>query len=501
MQPKTTDTIDLGTSAVQFKNAYFDGTVRTDGLQVDEASTLTGNVTASANLSVGGDLTVTGNATINGNLTFGNATTDTVSFGADINSNFIPDVDDTYDLGSSAQEWRNLYIDGTANIDSLVADTVDINNGTIDGTVIGGTSAAAITGTTISSTSGFSGNLTGNVNGNVTGNVTGTVSSIANHTTTNLTEGTNQYFTTARARSSVSATDNGGDGSFSYDLASGAFTYTGPSATEVRSHFSAGEGIDIASGVISGEDASTTNKGIASFNATDFSVTGGVVTLAKDPTITLTGAVTGSGTMTDLGSVSITTTATNDPVLTLAGDATGSATFTNLGNATLTVTVVNDSHTHDGRYYTESESDGRYAYKAGDIAQDFSANNLYVGSGNASYIYMNDSDDGQRIIHNNSNQIGFLTQAGGWGAYCDDSGNWTAVGNVTAYSDERLKSDIVTIPDALAKVCALRGVNFTKDGKAETGVIAQEVQKVIPEVVQQNEEYLSVAYGNLVEIC
>ena len=65
-----------------------------------------------------------------------------------------------------------------------------------------------------------------------------------------------------------------------------------------------------------------------------------------DPVITLTGAVTGSGTMTDLGSVSITTTATSDPTLTLAGDVSGSATFTNLGNATLTVTVADDSHNH-----------------------------------------------------------------------------------------------------------------------------------------------------------
>ena len=66
----------------------------------------------------------------------------------------------------------------------------------------------------------------------------------------------------------------------------------------------------------------------------------------NDPTITLTGAVTGSGTMTNLGSVSIATTATADPTLTLAGDASGSATFTNLGNATLTVTVADDSHNH-----------------------------------------------------------------------------------------------------------------------------------------------------------
>lgn len=63
-------------------------------------------------------------------------------------------------------------------------------------------------------------------------------------------------------------------------------------------------------------------------------------------TVTLTGAVTGSGTITNYGNVSIATTATADPTLTLAGDATGSATFTNLGNATLTVAVVDDSHNH-----------------------------------------------------------------------------------------------------------------------------------------------------------
>ena len=48
----------------------------------------------------------------------------------------IPDADDTYDLGEVGKEWRNLYIDGTANIDSLVADTADINGGTIDGATI-----------------------------------------------------------------------------------------------------------------------------------------------------------------------------------------------------------------------------------------------------------------------------------------------------------------------------------------------------------------------------
>jgi hypothetical protein len=93
--------------------------------------------------------------------------------------------------------------------------------------------------------------------------------------------------------------------------------------------------------------------------------------LTNDPTITLTGAVTGSGTMTNLGNVSISTTATADPTLTLTGDVTGSATFTNLGNATLTATVANDSHTHDGRYYTESEADSRFVNVTGDTMSGF----------------------------------------------------------------------------------------------------------------------------------
>jgi hypothetical protein len=51
-------------------------------------------------------------------------------------------VDNNVDLGSSSYEFKDLYIDGTANIDSLVADTADINAGTIDATTIGGTTPA-----------------------------------------------------------------------------------------------------------------------------------------------------------------------------------------------------------------------------------------------------------------------------------------------------------------------------------------------------------------------
>ena len=65
---------------------------------------------------------------------------------------FTPSSDGAFDLGSSVLEWRDLFIDGTANIDSLVADTADINAGNIDGTIIGASSAAAGTFTTMNVT-------------------------------------------------------------------------------------------------------------------------------------------------------------------------------------------------------------------------------------------------------------------------------------------------------------------------------------------------------------
>ena len=83
----------------------------------------------------------------------------------------------------------------------------------------------------------------------------------------------------SEARAHFSVTDAGGDGSLSYSSGTGVFTYTGPSASEVRAHFTAGEGIDITSGEIKGEDASTSNKGIASFNDSNFSVTSGAVSI------------------------------------------------------------------------------------------------------------------------------------------------------------------------------------------------------------------------------
>ena len=103
--PKTNNTLDVGSATFKFKDGYFAGDV------------IANNIASTS-----------------------------------YNSDIIPDTDDAYDLGSVTNEWKDLYIDGVANIDSLVADTADIDAGTIDGAVIGGTTAAAGTFTDLTAT-------------------------------------------------------------------------------------------------------------------------------------------------------------------------------------------------------------------------------------------------------------------------------------------------------------------------------------------------------------
>jgi len=100
---------------------------------------MNGILDVSGNLLVGGNLTVAGNATVTGTTTFnggtitlGDAVTDNVVFGADVNSSIIPNgVAGSFDLGSSGQEWRDIFINGTAHIDTLDVD----ENATVTGTL------------------------------------------------------------------------------------------------------------------------------------------------------------------------------------------------------------------------------------------------------------------------------------------------------------------------------------------------------------------------------
>ena len=131
-------------------------------LTIDSAG---GTVTIDDAAAITGNLTVTGNTVLNGTIDLGDATSDTITPTARFDAALVPASDGAIDLGTSALEYRDLYIDGTANIDSLVADTADINGGTADNVVIGGSTAAAGSFTTVAASS----NLTVSGNGSVTG--------------------------------------------------------------------------------------------------------------------------------------------------------------------------------------------------------------------------------------------------------------------------------------------------------------------------------------------
>jgi hypothetical protein len=87
---------------------------------------------------------------------------------------------------------------------------------------------------------------------------------------------------------------------------------------------------------------------------------------------------------------------------------------------------------HASNWYFQAA--GGWEFRRSDTVNAFSVNqtgfgtfrsNLRVGSSeNASTIHMGDADEGERLIHCNSNRIGFLTQAGGWGVWCEDNGSW-----------------------------------------------------------------------------
>lgn len=132
-------------------------------------------------------------------------------------------------------------------------------------------------------------------------------------------------------------------------------------------------------------------------------------------------------------------------------------------------------------------------------------------------ILLQDIDAKSTFLHCNSNQFYILRSAGNNGTTWDsgpngrhpmilslDNGDVTFSGNVTAYSDQRLKTDIKRIDNALDKVCQIKGVTFhwkdDSEGVGEqVGLIGQDVQAVMPQAVTENKEgHLLVAYANLV---
>ena len=186
--------------------------------------------------------------------------------------------------------------------------------------------------------------------------------------------------------------------------------------------------------------------------------------------------------------------------------------ITNLGNTRLeksggtmsgNLTLVDNAHLYvgDGQDLDLYSDGSKIFFKTNDLAMQTSTGENYAvmtANGAVSLYY----DNSQKVTTTSS---GFSVSGLMASTTASTTGNMTcggaitATGDITAFSSEALKDDIKTIDNALDKVSNMRGVYYTKDGEAGTGVIAEEIEKVLPEVVREG-EHKSVAYGNITGI-
>lgn len=339
------ETLTFAGASGQLSAAVTNNTVTysiVDGASIANLSvtgTFTSDDITSSQVSITGDAVITGNLTVNGTQTIVNSTTVNIDDAVvRVNSD-----------GVSTSAGLEANIGGT--IESILFNPVSGKWEFSDD---------ISTANTITATAGFVGDLTGNVTGNVTGHVTGTVSSLANHTTTNLAEGANLYFTTGRANSAMDAYLVGGTGltysSGTIDLDNtavtagvyGSSTNIPQFTVDAQGRITAASNIAISTQwTLAGDTGTSTIAGgdtanvLGGRNITT-SVSGDSVTIDLDNTIALSGNVTANGTvqgatLTD-GTLSI-----NAGDITNGSDATFSGTIQggSLTDGTLTISSGN----------------------------------------------------------------------------------------------------------------------------------------------------------------
>jgi|TARA_B110000908_G_C10265935_1_gene463932 hypothetical protein len=91
----------------------------------------TGTIELQANANVTGNINATGNITLDGNLIFGNDSSDSVTINADVTSNIVPDVANTYNLGSVLKGWDAIDF-GTMEVQTVLGNSISLENGLID---------------------------------------------------------------------------------------------------------------------------------------------------------------------------------------------------------------------------------------------------------------------------------------------------------------------------------------------------------------------------------
>jgi hypothetical protein len=233
--------------------------------------------------------------------------------------------------------------------------------------------------------------------------------------------------------------------------------------------------------------------------------------------LTLDGSAAGAATFNDKiiateldisGDIDVDGT-TNLDVVDIDGAVDMASTLGVSGVVTANAGVVVDNITIDGTEIDLSSGDLTLDV-AGDIVLDAGGGEVIFkdGSTNTGHVSLDSNNLTIKSLVSDKDMI-FQGNDGGSGITAltldmSAAGAATFNNDVTAFSDIRLKENIETIPDALNKVCQMRGVTFDRidaDGERQMGVIAQEVEKVAPEVVREDkseDKIKSVAYGNMV---
>jgi hypothetical protein len=271
-----------------------------------------------------------------------------------------------------------------------------------------------------------------------------------------------------------------------------------------------------------------TNTAIRALDTAKLSVANAVATYAtkSNPTtsglLAHTGRATISTNLAVTGNSSITGTETVTGLFTASGRATVGTNLTVSGNTVLGAAGKTANVT--GWFGVAGrQSISTNLFVGGNTALSGLVNITYTGSANASLGIRGTNTKGGAgyhdflVVRNGGGGVTnptkwFRTNVTGGLEIINDAyttvlfslsnvGDIVASGNVTAYSDEKLKTNITTIENALALVEQMRGVRYNRieDGKAGIGVVAQEMQQVLPEVVLEGDN-LSVAYGNLVGV-
>lgn len=132
IEPRVDNTVDLGTATKEYKDIYVDGTAHIDTLDVDENAAVTGTLTVTGT-AILGDVTVSGTFTPTGSLDVSGVDTDDLTVNSSVQSDLIPLLDSTYDLGTTTERWANTYFDTVTTTGNVTVGGNIVVSGTVDG--------------------------------------------------------------------------------------------------------------------------------------------------------------------------------------------------------------------------------------------------------------------------------------------------------------------------------------------------------------------------------